>query len=185
MLVIDVQRACCCTQPPPRDVEGTLRRINAVTRAARSAGRPVIFIQHRDHEDFIPGSDGWQLHPGLEQAEGDRYVHKTVCDAFYATELDELLRKLKVNTLVVTGYATEFCVDTTLRSATSHGYRVIVVSDGHTTKDRPVLRAEQIIAHHNWVWSDLICRHGVTLLKTGEITFGRRRSPQSPMGGRP
>jgi nicotinamidase-related amidase len=175
VLVIDVQRACCCTQPPPRDVEGTVRRINAVTRAARSAGRPVVFIQHRDHEEFTPGTDGWQLHPGLEQTEGDRYVHKTACDAFYATELDQLLRGLNVDTLVVTGYATEFCVDTTLRNATSHGYRIIVVSDGHMTKDRPVLKAEQIIAHHNWVWSDLICRHGVALLTTSELTSGPRR----------
>ena len=174
VLVIDVQRACCCTRPPPRDIEGTIQRINAVTRAARSAGRPVVFIQHCDGEEFIPGSDGWKLHPGLEQAAGDRYVQKTACDAFYATELDALLRRLKVDTLVVTGYATEFCVDTTLRSATSLDYRVVVVSDGHMTKDRPVLRAEQIIAHHNWVWGDLICRKGVALLKAGKITFGPR-----------
>jgi nicotinamidase-related amidase len=182
VLVIDVQHACYCTRPPPHDAAGTLRRINIVTRAARSAGRPVIFIQHRDREEFIPGSDGWQLHPDLEQMPGDRYLQKTACDSFYATELGELLRGLEIDTLVVTGYATEFCVDTTLRSATSRGYRVIAVSDGHTTKDRPTLRAEQIKAHHNWVWGDLICRNGITLLKAGEIAFARRTRVRSPAG---
>ena len=171
VIVIDVQRACYCTVPPPHDADGTVRRINQVTRAARAAGRPVIFVQHCDTEEFVPDSEQWQLHPDLVQEPCDRYVRKTACDAFYATELDQLLRGLGVDTLVLTGYATEFCFDSTLRNGASRGYRIVVVADGHTTKDRPILRAEQIKAHHNWVWGNFISRDGVELLDAADAVF--------------
>ncbi|MCP4694589.1 MAG: isochorismatase family protein, partial [Desulfobacterales bacterium] len=56
----------------------------------------------------------------------------------------------------VTGCATDFCVDTTVRSAASKDYEMVVVSDAHTTGDRPHLGAEAIIEHHNWVWENFI-----------------------------
>lgn len=172
VLVIDVQRGWYGAEPPPHDAAGTLRRINRVTRAARAAGRPVIFIQHDDLDRLMPDSAAWQLHPDLEQAAGgDHYVRKTTCDAFAGTGLDELLRASGVDTLVLTGCATEFCVDSTLQNAASRGYRIVVITDGHTTRDRPVLRAEQIKAHHNWVWGNLICRPGVSLLRAEDVTF--------------
>ena len=58
--------------------------------------------------------------------------------------------------LVIVGCATDFCVDTTVRSAAARGYQVIVPSDGHTTRDRPHLSAQQVIAHHNYMWADLL-----------------------------
>ena len=131
----------------------------------------MVFIQHADADEFVPGTEGWKLHPDLEQAPGDRHVGKTACDAFYATELDRLLRGLGVDTLVLMGYATEFCFDSTLRNGASHGYRIIVIADGHTTKDRPILRAEQIKAHHNWVWENFISKDGVGLLNAADASF--------------
>jgi len=41
------------------------------------------------------------------------------------------------------------CVDSACRGAVANGYRVVLVSDGHTTYDTPVLSADRIIAHHN------------------------------------
>ena len=51
--------------------------------------------------------------------------------------------------LVVGGCMTQFCVDTTCRSAVAHGFDVTLVADGHTTADMGGLSFEQIIAHHN------------------------------------
>src|SRR5215471_12124283 len=58
--------------------------------------------------------------------------------------------------VLVTGWATDFCVDATVRSAVSIGHHVVVVGDGHTRSDRPHLDAPTVITHHNWVWSGLI-----------------------------
>jgi nicotinamidase-related amidase len=58
--------------------------------------------------------------------------------------------------LLVTGCATDFCVDTTIRAAASRDYEVVVVADGHTTADRPHVDARSVMRHHNWVWENLI-----------------------------
>ncbi len=57
-------------------------------------------------------------------------------------------------------YATEFCVDTTVRSAAVLGYHVWAPEDGHTTSDRPHLPAEKVIQHHNYIWSEFIGARG-------------------------
>jgi hypothetical protein len=47
---------------------------------------------------------------------------------------------------------------------------VVVVSDGHTTADRPHLDAQSIIAHHNWMWKNLITpKAPVTLITAADL----------------
>src|SRR5690606_41495905 len=53
----------------------------------------------------------------LQQHDGDHVVDKTTPDSFLRTGLGGLLRQLQVSRVVVCGYATEFCVDTTVRQA--------------------------------------------------------------------
>jgi nicotinamidase-related amidase len=59
------------------------------------------------------------------------------------------LERNRITLLAITGGRTEYCVDTTCRRATTLGYDVVLVSDGHLTRDNVVLKATQIIAHHN------------------------------------
>ena len=95
----------------------------------------------------------------------DRTVRKTSCDSFLHTDLDDVLKRIGTRELIITGCATDFCVDTTVRSALARGYRTIVPSDGHTTADRPHLKATQIIAHHNAIWSDFISPAGAAIVR--------------------
>lgn len=90
----------------------------------------------------------------------DLLVHKTACDAFLGTTLEAQLARHGIRDLVITGCATDYCVDTTIRTALGRSYRTTVPRDGHTTADRPHLTAAQIIAHHNAVWSDFIAPGG-------------------------
>jgi nicotinamidase-related amidase len=160
LLIVDLQVACFAEDRPRLDRPGLVRRINALARAIRGHG-PVIFIQHtEDTGDFQRDSRGWQLLPELERDQGDVVVEKAACDSFLETSLDGLLRTRRVTELVIVGCATDFCVDTTVRSAAARGYRVTAPSDGHTTGDRPHLSAAQVIAHHNYVWADLILPRG-------------------------
>ena len=69
------------------------------------------------------------------------------------------------------GYATDFCVDATLRSAASREFGVIVVADAHTTSDNPVLKAEVVRQHHNWAWANAITSRSVTVLRAKEVLF--------------
>jgi nicotinamidase-related amidase len=96
----------------------------------------------------------------LKPASDDLVVHKTSCDAFLHTSLEDVLKQNGVSRVIVTGCATDFCVDTTVRSALARGYPTTVPADGHTTSDRPYLPAHKIIEHHNFVWSDFISPAG-------------------------
>jgi nicotinamidase-related amidase len=55
----------------------------------------------------------------------------------------------------VAGYASEFCVDTSVRRAAALGYPVTVAADAHTTHDKPHADAAFIRAHHNLTLADV------------------------------
>ena len=193
VLVIDVQAGLFCADPAPFEAEAVVARINAVIARARHAGAPVIFIQHDGEpggEDVAPFTEGWKLHPKLEVRVGDLVLRKVTCDAFYGTPLEEELRSRAITTLVLTGYATDFCVDATLRSAASKGFGVIVVADAHTTSDNPVLKAKLVRRHHNWAWANAITRKGVSVIKASEMGFDETAifaagGEHHPLGRRP
>ncbi len=98
-------------------------------------------------------------------------MRKTACDSFLDTELAFLLAEQPVESTNPLWLRHRFCVDTTVRSAASHGYEVLVLSDGHTTANRPHLSAAQITEHHHWMWRHLSLPEGrsVTLLTTDEL----------------
>ncbi|MBC5783880.1 cysteine hydrolase [Ramlibacter sp. USB13] len=146
ILVIDVQQEFC-GGPRSWDVNGLLSRINAVTRAAREAGAPVLFIQHEG--PALPhGSPGWHLAEGLRVEASDLRVPKTTPDAFLRSNVQELLQARHVGDVVVCGLHTQFCIDTTVRRALALGYPVTLVSDAHWPWTSEVLTPQQVIAHH-------------------------------------
>ncbi len=156
LLVVDMQVGCLAGRPPRYQERETITRINALARGMRPLG-PIIFIQHTDADaGFARGSADWQLSPSLDRGQQDQIIEKTACDSFLETSLAAILKAQGVTELVIVGCATDFCVDTTVRAAASQGFQVTVPSDGHTTRDRPHLSAEQIIAHHNYMWAELL-----------------------------
>lgn len=150
LLIIDVQHALSHGVYACFDADRVIERINAVSAKARAAGVPVILIQHQSVGGVLDhGSEGWQLAAGLDVQPGDIRLGKTATDAFHKTELQALLQRLGVERLVVCGFQSDFCVDTTVRRALGLGYPVSLVADGHSTLDNGVLHAAQITAHHN------------------------------------
>jgi len=156
LLVIDMQVGLFEGELPRHDAEGVIRRINEIASVVRATGGLVIFIQHEDNRGFVPGTRSWEILPALTRTESDLWVGKQACDAFYETELPELLDQHGVRQVIMTGCATDFCVDTSIRAAASRNYEVVVVADAHTTLDRAHLDAKSIITHHNWMWKNLI-----------------------------
>ncbi len=170
LLVIDMQVGLFEGNLPRHDADGVVRRVNEIARMTRTTGGIVIFIQHEDEGGLKRGTRGWEILPSLERKDSDPIVLKQACDSFYETDLADVLEKHGVRQLIVTGCATDFCVDTTVRSAASRNYEVVVVKDGHTTKDRPHLNAKLIIDHHNFMWEGLILpRSEVKVLPASDV----------------
>jgi nicotinamidase-related amidase len=163
LIVIDMQNAWLANAARPCfDTAAVVERINHAAACVRAEGGRVVFVQHANEEAAV-GSDAWKVIPSLKVLPGDATVQKRACDSFADTTLAQELAVNGSDPLYICGFATEFCHDTTVRAAASRGMNVIVLSDAHTTSNRPHLNAEAIIAHHNWVWANMAVPANSTL----------------------
>jgi len=174
MLVIDVQVGLFDAKPAPFEAAEVIQRINVVTSRARAAKVQVFLVQNDGPEDgdrLRPFAPDWQLHPDLRKETTDILIRKTTGDAFYGTDLEEQLLGKGIRSLVLTGYASDFCMDATIRNGASKEFELFVVSDAHTTNDAPQIKALDIREHLNRVWSDSASARGIYLVKTVDVEF--------------
>ena len=153
LLVLDAQVAFFHLNRPLYNAEIVLNNIRALIDRARAAGAPIVYLQHYAGQGsvFEKGSSGWQIHPSIGPQPEDSVIEKHKADAFQATPLEERLAQLAVRSIVVCGFVTEGCIDTTVRRASSLGFNVELARDGHSTTDGEILAASQIVDHHNSV----------------------------------
>lgn len=184
LLIIDMQQGGFKPGNPRFDTSGVISRINLLSQAVREAGHKVIFIQHNGSKenDFIPGTADWELLSSLKRDDGsDLIISKTANDPFYASALQTTLDELKVKELIITGWATDFCVDAAIRGALCRDFNILVVKDAHTCGNRPHLPAERVIQHHNWLWENMIATNGsIRVLSTKQALAAVRGGIQEP-----
>jgi nicotinamidase-related amidase len=96
---------------------------------------------------WVEGTPGPEIVPQLTPQPGDIVVRgKLTLDAFHSTALNYLLRANEIETVAFCGFHTNWCVESTARSAYDLGYRVIVLSDcTGTDTEREQKYAEEVI----------------------------------------
>jgi len=180
LVVIDVQRGIMDDPGQAREIEvhrafeETVLRIRSLLDRARQARFPVIYVQHDGGPGhrLEPGTPGWPIHPEITPRPEEPVIHKRSCDAFFETSLQKELAARNVRQLVIAGCMTQYCIDTSVRRAVSVGYDVLLASDCHTTADTPMLRFEQIIAHHNALLDGFDAgQHKVRVVPSSKILF--------------
>ena len=152
LLIIDVQIGLFNIKDfPIFQEEHLIKNIQTLLEKARKAKVPIFYIQHNDPtgKRLENGTENWKIRSEITPKFEDIIVQKYNSDSFLDTILDEELHKREITRLVIAGLATPMCIDTTVRSAVSHGYNVILIQDAHSTLDSEVLKASQIVAHHN------------------------------------
>lgn len=147
LVIIDAQNGLIAGPGAMCDSEKVIENMNILIAKARSLSVQILFIQDSDVGEL--GSHDWKIDPRLNFNPNDLYLEKSVCDAFHETGLRKLLVEQGIQHLVLTGFRTEYCIDTTVRRATSEGLAVTLVSDGHGTSDNAGLMAQQIVDYHN------------------------------------
>jgi nicotinamidase-related amidase len=78
---------------------------------------------------LVHGEAGHDLVPVLAPIPGEPVIDKPGKGAFYATDLETILRNRGVTHLIVAGVTTEVCVNTTVREANDRGYDCLVLAD--------------------------------------------------------
>ena len=121
------------------DGERALERIHALIAAARQTSIPVYFIRHESQEAdasvFCPGGPGAALHPSLAPTPSDGQITKHFASAFAQTSLENDLRNAGVDTVIVSGYMTQLCCDTTTRAAEERGLSILFAGDATAARD--------------------------------------------------
>jgi len=124
---------------------------------ARAAGRPVIHVVHESRRPgattFVPGSPALAVHPDAAAAPGEPVLTKHLPGSFTGTALEALLRERGIQRLVLTGFMTQMCVDTTARQAAHLGFAVTVLADACAAKavkgpDGQTIEAAQVHRTH-------------------------------------
>lgn len=129
--------------------------LNELIDAARNAGVCVVFIQsiyglagnellseswleqarrrrkgsYTEYAVCADGSWNFEFYGGIRPREGEPIIHKHRFSAFEGTELDLILRSKGIRSLIMTGVATNVCVETTARHGFVMDYYVVFVSD--------------------------------------------------------
>ena len=141
LVIIDVQQeyfAPVGRLPLPQGPDA-VKQIVRTLDWARDRGLPVFHIVHESQRPnasiFAPGSPGLAIHPDVKPAAGEPIIQKHLPGAFTGTPLEEELKKRGVEQLVIAGFMTQMCVDTTTRQAAHLGYKVTVLSDATAAMD--------------------------------------------------
>lgn len=105
----------------------------------REQGLPVAFTRHDSVEDRSPlklNLPSGDLKPGFSIADGDISIIKNVNSGFVGTSLHEEFRDRGITRLVIVGFFTNMCVETTVRMAGNMGYDTYLVPEGCATTNR-------------------------------------------------
>ncbi|KAI5678396.1 hypothetical protein M9H77_09346 [Catharanthus roseus] len=149
LLVIDMQKYFYSMSKP------ILAAIKATIDLCRSSSVPIIFTRHchKSPEDYgmlyewwngdliMDGTSEAELIDDLGRKDGDLVIEKNTYSAFRGTNLEEKLKKMGVEEVIVSGVMTNLCCETTAREAFVRGFRVFFSTDATATTSEDLHQA--------------------------------------------
>ncbi|NGZ76967.1 cysteine hydrolase family protein [Saccharibacillus alkalitolerans] len=127
-LIIDMQTVHLGGVPQPK-IDGVCEYINYVSRVMREAGHPVIHIQ--DIEGMTEETrEHYRTIGEVATDASDLFVTKEYSNAFWKTELEDVLKGQEIERLILAGFAAEHCVQFTYNGAIERGFGPVLLQNG-------------------------------------------------------
>ena len=148
LIVIDCQNTYRRGVMQLAGVEDALGEVERLLKRARAAGIPIFHIMH----DAGPGSpydiraEIGQICDRATPHAGEPVIVKRHPNSFWETDLDARLRESGMKNLVLAGFMTHCCVNSTARGAFNLGYNATVIGDATATRDLPGVEGEVVPA---------------------------------------
>ncbi|MDD3369053.1 MAG: cysteine hydrolase [Lachnospiraceae bacterium] len=164
LIIIDMEKGFVSPDSPfcIVNAEKTVKNCTKVIDKARTLDIPIFFVKrlYRGNGSDVEitryqkwkqkgmamqpsstGNSSAEAYPGLAPKEGDYTIIKPRWSAFFATDLDLLLRRLDVDTIILMGTTTPNCIRTTAYDGNALDYEVVVIEDGCSSQTAEIQKA--------------------------------------------
>ena len=138
-----------------------LKRVTILIEKARKNNVEVIYVQHDAGEDsgFTKGDESFEISEQVAPKDNEKVFVKTINSAFGNPEFTNYLLKSKDKELMIVGLQTDFCIDSTIKSAFERGYKIFVPNGTNSTFSNDYIDAETVYKYFNeWVWPDTFAK---------------------------
>ncbi len=149
LVLIDCQNTYTQGVMELEGVQAALDEAAALLDRARTAGAPVIHIQHDDGPGSLYDVEGESgaIVAQVAPRDGEPVVIKNYPNSFVQTDLDDILKAANASSLVLAGFMTHMCVNSTARGAFNLGYTPTVVAGATATRALPGVANQTVPAN--------------------------------------
>ena len=148
LVLIDCQNTYTQGVMELEGVQAALDEAAALLDRARSAGIPIIHVQHSDGPGSLYDIEGESgaIVTRVAPRDGEAVVTKQYPNSFVQTDFDDKLKAVSAGNLVIAGFMTHMCVNSTARGAFNAGYAPTVVAAATATRSLPGVGGEPVTA---------------------------------------
>lgn len=143
LLIIDMQKQFKKNCSDTKQFDKTVENINEISQFFRRKNLPVVII--KDNEALESKENGFDSVDNLIITNTDYSIIKDYNNAFWKTDLDSVLKKNEVDCVIVSGFASEYCVLFTYNGARERGYKTFLLQNGITGLSKKEVNKIQLI----------------------------------------
>jgi len=164
LIVIDVQKGLFEQRLKIYRQQELLECVNLLIKKAVAAGASVYVVQHSGESNLKQNTEGWKVHPLVALPKKHIRILKRHGSCFEDTDLVQHLAQRGEKNLILCGLVTHGCVRASSLDGLKRGYRITLVSDGHSSysKDAAALIRK---------WNKTIASAGAKLQTAKQVKF--------------
>ncbi|WP_338046722.1 isochorismatase family cysteine hydrolase [Paenibacillus tepidiphilus] len=130
LVIVDMQNLFLQDHKEAWKISEACEYINHVAGLLRSQGHPVIHVQDMEGVSEDTSPEARDIIPEIHVEPGDLRVPKEFSNAFWQTDLEQVLHEHKAGLVIIAGFAAEHCVTFTWNGALERGFKAAILHNG-------------------------------------------------------